>query len=698
MGCQIVYIGNYNKYWDLGRRILYDGGISLILYLMGLLVGLPLVFAGFFLLNRNSLLQRVAVFFMAGSLILASGWAVLLRNGSFPMPGSLAALELPLAIGANLLALAGITYLSGLWQSRLSGMLAACQVAMLGWLGFHAGSAPQNGLFLLDHLAILMLLLINGVGSLTLIFAFRYIDTHERRRSYAITRKPVFLAAMTLQLAAMNALVLTDHLLWLLFFGQVIIGCSFILIAHDRTESALKNGRGFVRLQLLGGISFLAATIWLKPIAQTLTVSELLIFSEATLLLGPMAFFILTGLVSAAQFPFQTGLLRASAAPLPVSVLLQAVTLVNAGLYLILRLSPLYMNTWLAKILVIIGAFSFAAAALLALMQNDAKRVFTFSTISMAGLTMALACLANLQAIYAALLLVVLHGITKALLFLATGGNSASRLSAGLTLLAAFAMVLPPFGIPLTQWTAFVATVNNPVALVLIIAGSIFSLLVWARFIGKRLDTVSHIAGAMKVESLYMWPQLGLAAGVVVSGLFSVWLTNFLITPVLRENYRRFSDIAQADASEFLIRDFSGINPLWVFAVIAAVAGPGWLWLRWLVGRQAVSQAAAIEAVAEFNDIAELPEAIEVKGGEVGDALPVGETGESEAAVSEVAAKSTEIKDPAADEQPEVVSVPVLHFPTRSILSLFPDAPQTQLYATVIGGALIILMFEVVIR
>ena len=624
------------------------------------------------MLNRNSMLQRVAVFFMAGSLILAAGWAVLLRNGSLPMPVSLAAVELPLAIGVNLLAMAGVTYLGRLWQSRLSGLLVACQLAMLAWLGFQAGSATQSGLFLLDHLAILMLLLINGVGALTLIFAFRYIDMHERRRSDAVNRKPLFLAMMALQLAAMNGLVLTDHLLWLLFFWQVIIGCGFGMIVQDRTETAQKNGHGFVRLQLLGGISFLAATIWLKPLAQTLTISELLMFSESMLLIGPMACFILAGLVAAAQFPFQTGLLRATAAPLPGSVLLQSVTLVNAGLYLILRLAPLYMNTWLARILVIIGAFSFAAAALLALMQNDAKRVCTFSTISMAGLTIALACLANLQAIYAALLLVILHGIIKALLLLNTGGNSASRLSAALTLLAASAMVLPPFGIPLAQWTAFAAAVQNPPALVLIIAGSVFSLLVWARFIGKRLDTPRTNAGAMKMDPYYLWPQFGLAAGVVVSGLFSVQLTNFLIAPVLKENYRRFNDIAQSDAAEFLIRDFYGLNPLWVFAVIIGVVGAGWIWLRWLAARS--MKKLALETV----DIAEPPEE-EIKATE---ATLQDETGESAAAASEV----------------EPVSAPVLHFPIRSILALFPDAPQTQLYATVIGGALIILMFEVVIR
>ena len=159
-----------------------------------------------------------------------------------------------------------------------------------------------------------------------------------------------------------------------------------------------------------------------------------------------------------------------------------------------------------------------------------------------------------------------------------------------------------------------------------------------------------------------------------------------MIEPVLKENYRRFSDITQADAAEFLIRDFYGINPLWVFAVIVVIVGLGWSWLRWLAGRPVVGNVPAADA----DDVSETTENVEVETDKPKESLPAAETGEKEAAVSEVAEIPPEITEP--------VSVPVLHFPTRSILALFPDAPQTQLYATVIGGALIILMFEVVIR
>jgi len=676
-----------------------NGGIGLIWYLMGLLIGLPSLLAVFLLLSRSGSMRKAAVFFMVGSFVVGAGWAAVLGHGECLAPAGVAALGLPLVLGANLAVVAGVSYLSGAWKSRLNAGLLVTQAILYGWLGFHGGAASQQTGFLLDRLALLMLVLINGTGALTLVFSLKYLDIHDGRRNVIKKRGPQFLAAAGFMLAAMNGLVLANHLLWLLFCWQIIVLTGFILISHDRSKMALNNGRSFVSQQFLGGIGFLAGAIWLQSTAQTLTISELLLFGDATLIMAPIACLVLAGLVAAAQFPFQAGLLRATTAPLPVSVLLQTATLVNAGLYLIIRLAPLFMNTWLAKIVVVIGAFSFAAAALLALMQHDAKRIFAFSTVSCAGLVIALAGLANLQAIYAAILLTMLHGATKALLFFSIGGNANSRISLRLVLLAAVAMVLPSFGIPLTQWTALEAAVQNPAALLLLIAGIVFSLLYWSRFISKRLAAAVQDGGSSRPEPLYAIPQLVLAVVVALSGLFSVQFINLFITPVLKENYRRFGDIAQGDPTGFLIRDLAGINPLLVFIAIAVIVGPGWLLLRWLCNRQSAKPVAkqTVEVVeaAEAVEVVEVVEAVEAV--EVVEVVEVVELDlvECEAVATEEIAETIE-----PDDRSPVVGVPggVMHYPIQSLLALFPDAPKTHLYATVIAGALIILMFEVVIR
>ena len=661
-------------------------------YLIGLLIGLPGVLAGFLLLNRNRALQKAVVILMAAILLGSGALALSIRTANIPLPAGLADLGLPLAVGANLAALAGLAYLSGAWKNRWIGGLQAVQAGMLIWLAVSGRGVSQSGLFVLDHLALLMLLLVNGTGALALLFALKYMERHEQRRGIDSKRSALFIAAAAFMSPAISGLLLADHLLWLLFFWQILIVAGFILVSHDRTTMALKNGRSFVGWQLFGGAVFLAGAIGVQSAARTLTISELLVFNDANLILLPVAFLVTACLLMTAQFPFQAGLLHCAAAPAPAAVMLQAVTLVNAGIYLMIRLSPLLMNTWLAKVVAVIGMFSFAAAALLALMQHDSKRVFIFSTISCAGLAIALASLANLQAIYAAILLTLLHGATKTLLLMGTSGNASSRLSMRLTLLAALSMLMPPFGIPLMQWTALEAVTQNPVAVLLLVAGIVISMLYWARFIVKRLETIGQ-AGAAKLEPLYAFPQIAAAAAVVLLGLFSVPFTNWLIAPVLRENFRRFSDIAQGDAASFLIRDWVGINPLLLFAALAGIVVPGWLVLRWLSLRQSVEP--VVESTGEVAEATAIEEAQETETDVGTDSLPAVATGDSiEPAIVAVVEKEPEELTPLVDERVAAG----FHFPTRTVLSLFPDAPKTHLYVTVIAGALIILMFEVVIR
>ena len=666
-------------------------------YLIGFLIGLPGVLAGFLLLNRNRSLQKAAVILMAIVLLGSGGLAFSVRTTSVSMPAGLADLGLSLSVVANLAVLGVLAYLSGAWKNRWIGGLQTIQAGMLIWLAVSGRGVSQSGLFVLDHLAVLVLLLVNATGALALLFALKYMERHEQRRGIDNKRSALFIAAAAFMTPAMSGLLLADHLLWLLFFWQILIVAGFILISHDRTTLALKNGRTFIGWQLFGGAVFLAGAIGLQSLARSLTISELLVFSDASLILLPVAVLVTACLVMAAQFPFQAGLLNCAAAPTPAAVMLQAVTLVNAGIYLMIRMSPLLMNTWLAKVVAVIGMFSFAAAALLALMQHDSKRIFIFSTISCAGLAIALASLANLQAIYAAVLLTLLHGATKTLLLLATSGNASSFLSVRLALLAAVSMLMPPFGIPLMQWTALEAVTQNPVALLLLVAGIVISMLYWARFIVKRLETIGQ-AGTMRLEPLYAVPQIAAAAVVVLLGLFSVPFTNWLIAPVLRENFRRFSDIAQADAASFLIRDWVGVNPLLLVAALAGVVIPGWLVLRWLCLRQAAAPAVAptVESTGEVEEVtAIIEEAQETETDAEKTSLQ--DEANSDVPGNEVSSNKmtdTEELAPLADEHPAVG----FHFPTRTVLSIFPDAPKTHLYVTVIAGALIILMFEVVIR
>ena len=703
----------------------FNGGTCFLPYFLCFAILTPILMSLVFLLNRNSLLHRAAAFFMSAVLLSSTGWAIRQGTGVYQPAGLLAGVLDKFFVVGIAGILLGAAYWSWRSKDRLLGSLTLAQGIIFGGVLWKVSAIKLHGSFVLDHLSALMLLLINGVGSMILLYAMRHMEMHERRRSLKHSRKPHFFAVFSTLLAAMNGFVLTNHLLGTLVFAQGVVVCSVLLIAHDRTQLAYKNARQFARMLSVGALAFLCGIYLILSAAGTLLISDLLLLKDANLLLPSFSCVVVAGLVFAGQFPFQSALIRATTAPVPVSAMLQSSAIVTAGVYLILRLSPVLMNTFAAKMLAVIGAFTFAAAALLAAMQHDTKRLLTLTTISNGGLVIVLASYPELQAIYAAPLLLVLHGIFKALIFLCIGSRSPSPIPGLLVALGGVSMFMPPFAVPLAQWTALESSVRNPAALGLIIAGSVFSMMVWCRFIGKRLPaSFSHDVGARWNPTAY-WPQLSLAFFAIALSVFIVPFANSCVTPILKENYGRFGDIAQGAAATFLIRNFSGVNPALLFGSILVLASLGWGGKRMLMTHAVVDQPAVSEVV-------DIPGSVNVESGEdqkkIGDAeaqedSSAQEDGEVQEAAEtqeerennntpEILTAPSELREPnleeleskslpeltemgAGDEEPTNRPAAV---PRCSVFAGFPDERKTYLYATIVAGALIILMLEVVFR
>ena len=122
-----------------------------------------------------------------------------------------------------------------------------------------------------------------------------------------------------------------------------------------------------------------------------------------------------------AQFPFHVWLPNAMEAPTPVSALIHAATMVNAGPFLLVRFSPLVMLSPVAMtVIAIIGATTALFAAVISLTQSDIKKILAYSTISQIGF-MIMTC--GIGAFVAAVFHLVAHGCLKAFLFLSTGSQ-----------------------------------------------------------------------------------------------------------------------------------------------------------------------------------------------------------------------------------------------------------------------------------
>jgi NADH-quinone oxidoreductase subunit L len=280
-----------------------------------------------------------------------------------------------------------------------------------------AGFTPSLGLYL-DPLALVMVLVITGVGFLIHCYSTEYMAGDE---GYAR-----FFAYMNLFVAAMCTLVLADNLL-ALYLGWEGVGlCSYLLIGFWYRDPA--NGaaarKAFV-VTRAGDTAFTLGLLLLFAQLGTLDIQLLMAraleqwphgsgfaTAAACLLLGG-------ALGKSAQVPLQTWLPDAMAGPTPVSALIHAATMVTAGVYLIARTHVLFALAPAALgAVAVLGAFTLLVGGTAALVQNDIKRVLAYSTVSQIGY-MFLAL--GVGAWTAALFHFMTHAFFKALLFLAAG-------------------------------------------------------------------------------------------------------------------------------------------------------------------------------------------------------------------------------------------------------------------------------------
>ena len=365
--------------------------------------------------------------------------------------------------------------------------------------------------FVIDYLSLIMIMLVSIIGPIITFFALGYMKEHEHHLKLKVSRQPRFFMILFVFLSAMNALVMTDNLSWMYFFWEVTTLCSFLLISHDGTEIAIKNGLRALWINSVGGLAFIISIILMNSSLNTLSIQEISESGMQGLFTGmlpvALALLCIAGFTKSAQFPFQSWLLGAMVAPTPVSALLHSSTMVKAGVYLIVRISPAFSGTILGKLVAIVGGFTFVAASAIAISQSNGKKVLAYSTIANLGLIICCAGIGTRISLAAAILLMVFHAVSKGLLFLCVGtieqgiGSRDIEDMQGLfkkmpfttviTVIGMISMLLPPFGVLTTKFLAIEAAVHQPLVLLSIILGSALTIVFWAKWIGIIL-TMSY--------------------------------------------------------------------------------------------------------------------------------------------------------------------------------------------------------------
>ena len=289
----------------------------------------------------------------------------------------------------------------------------AIHAKLFTWID--TGGLTVDIAYQIDQLSLIMALVVTGVGSLIHFYAIGYI--------YHDAGFWKFFAYMNLFIFAMLNLILADNLL-LLFLGWEGVGlCSYLLIGYWYTDMVKSDAAKKAFLyNRVGDFAFLVAIFIVFQAVGSLNFNVILsnldaFTGDAIFWVAFLMFIGATG--KSAQIPLFVWLPDAMAGPTPVSALIHAATMVTSGIYLITRMSPMYvLSPEVMMIIAVIGALTAIVAATIAITQYDIKAVLAYSTVSQLGF-MFLALGAG--AYTAALFHVVTHAFFKACLFLGSG-------------------------------------------------------------------------------------------------------------------------------------------------------------------------------------------------------------------------------------------------------------------------------------
>ncbi|MGA2513632.1 MAG: NADH-quinone oxidoreductase subunit L [Candidatus Limnocylindrales bacterium] len=290
---------------------------------------------------------------------------------------------------------------------------AGATITLWNWIpatGFHADMG-----FFVDALTACLLIVVTTIGMLVHIYSIGYM-AHD-------PGKWRFFAYLNLFMFSMLILVLADNFL-LVFAGWELVGlCSYLLIGfwYPRRSAAEAAKKAFL-VNRIGDMGFALGimAIW----TQLGTLNMQAVFAAfGTVPHGwqiAIALLIFCGAVGkSAQFPLHVWLPDAMEGPTPVSALIHAATMVNAGVYLVARCNPIFGAAPEVMVVVAaIGIFTAILAASIAFTQTDIKRVLAYSTLSQLGYMFASL---GVGAWTAAIFHLMSHGFFKGLLFLDSG-------------------------------------------------------------------------------------------------------------------------------------------------------------------------------------------------------------------------------------------------------------------------------------
>jgi len=475
-------------------------------------------------------------------------------------PIGLLMFAIELAIAAFILYM-GVRYKNYL----VVGLIILQTLIMVAFEAMFTGKVEVSSNLFVDQFSIIMALIIGIIGSLICVYAIGYMRHFHEHHTGIPDKRNQFFFILFAFIAAMFGLVFSNNIIWMYFFWEITTLCSFLLIGYTKTKEATKNAFTALWMNLLGGVAFSIAILYLATLGGGVLGLDQLLASGKAVALIPAALIGFAGLTKAAQLPFSSWLVGAMVAPTPVSALLHSSTMVKAGVYIIVRLAPIYQASATGYALALVGATTFLLASGIAVSQTNAKRVLAYSTIANLGLIVACAGIGTYEAIWAAILLIIFHAISKSLLFMSVGTAEHHILSrdienmhglinrmprvAAMMVIGIAGMFLAPFGMLISKWVAIRAFIDASFGFIFVIIlafGSAITVFFWAKWMGKIISGTPDSENIEGKVDRSEWIALVSIAGLsIITTFIFPLISTFLVKPFLIRNYGYTTQISQ---------------------------------------------------------------------------------------------------------------------------------------------------------
>ena len=525
-----------------------------------LLIGIPAVLAVLFQFVRNEKARGYIVYAGAGIIMFTTvmfvvQWITAGAQKKMFYPET-ELIDHLMTVG-DIFLMCLIIWLSVKYGKILPIILSVVQTAVVLYTEFtsEVAEAPH---MMVDWLTILMCIIIAFIGGFICIYTVGYMKGYHKHHTEVKDRQPFFFSMLFLFLAAMFGLVLSQNLIWIYFFWEITSVISFLMIGYTRTEEAVNNSFCALWMNLLGGLGFAVAIAIMAQISGSLQLIHVVEVGAPL----PLMCLALAGMTKSAQLPFSTWLLGAMVAPTPSSALLHSATMVKAGVYLLIRISPALEGNLVGIIVSSIGGFTFIMASMMAIAQNDAKKVLAFSTISNLGLIVGCTGIGAEETVWAAVFLMIFHSVSKSMLFQSVGaaentlGSRDIEDMHGLIIrvpklayimgIGIAGMYLAPFGMLISKWVALKAFVDSGnVILVLCIAyGSATTMFYWTKWLAKLIcyhiprDKVKDVTRKDEYISMFFH-----AATMLLLCLLLPVIAETVINPIVRNLFGNTHDV-----------------------------------------------------------------------------------------------------------------------------------------------------------